>query len=81
MPRKHGYSKKGTPCPGTQDWQAKGQANAMGALMGMTFSTVALFDGDLNWDVFLCLADPGSVTQNSNGNGDYDGKCQLSQTS
>tara|TARA_B100001750_G_C15170347_1_gene428913 strand:+ start:210 stop:455 length:246 start_codon:yes stop_codon:yes gene_type:complete len=81
MPRKHGYSKKGTPCPGTQDWQAKGQANAMGALMGMTFSTVALFDGDLNWDVFLCLADPGSVTQNSSGNGDYDGKCQLSQTS
>ena len=53
MPRKHGYSKKGTPCPGTQDWQAEGKANAMGALMGMTFSTVALFDGDLNWDVFF----------------------------
>ena len=67
---------KGNTLPRT-----KGQANVMGTLMGMTFSTVALFDGDLNWDVFLCLADPGSVTQNSSGNGDYDGKCQLSQTS
>ena len=24
----------------------------MGALMGMTFLTVALFDGGLNWEVF-----------------------------
>ena len=52
MPRKHGYSKKGTPCYRTQNWQAKGEVNAMGALMGMTFLTVALFDGCLNWEVF-----------------------------
>ena len=52
MPRRHGYSKKGTPCYGTQNWQAKGRVNAMGALMGMTFLTVVLFDGCLNWEVF-----------------------------
>ena len=52
MPRRHGYSKKGTPCHGTQNWQAKGRVNAMGALMGMTFLTVVLFDGCLNWEVF-----------------------------
>ena len=38
MPRRHGYSKKGTPCYGTQDWQAKERVNIMGALMVMTFT-------------------------------------------
>ena len=52
MPRRHGYSKKGTPCYRTQNWQAKGEVNAIGALMGMTFLTVVLFDGCLNWEVF-----------------------------
>ena len=32
--------------------RTKGQANVMGTLMGMTFLTVALLDGHLNWDVF-----------------------------
>ena len=36
-----------------QDWQAIGRMNATGALMGMTFLTIALFDGRLNWDVFM----------------------------
>ena len=36
-----------------QDWQAIGRMNASGALMGMTFLTIALFDGRLNWDVFM----------------------------
>ena len=35
-----------------QDWQAIGRMNATGALMGMTFLTVVLFDGCLNWEVF-----------------------------
>ena len=53
----------------------------MGALMGMTFLTVALFDGCLNWEVFLCLANRGSFTQNSSRYGNCDSQCQLSQAS
>ena len=36
-----------------QDWQATGRMNATEALMGMIFLTIALFDGRLNWDVFM----------------------------
>ncbi|MFP6723408.1 MAG: hypothetical protein VCF25_24515 [Candidatus Poribacteria bacterium] len=32
MPRRHGYSKKGTRCYGTQDCRAGGRVNVMGAL-------------------------------------------------
>ena len=52
MPRTHGYSKKATRCYRTQDCHAGGRVNVMGALMGLTFLTVALFDGRVNSDVF-----------------------------
>jgi len=52
MPRINGYSKKGQRCYGTQDWHARGRINAIGAIMGMTFLTVSLFNGSVNSDVF-----------------------------
>ena len=39
-------------CIGTQDWQAKGRTNAIGALLGKTLLTVALFAFNINADVF-----------------------------
>ena len=52
MPRTHGYSKKGERCYGVQDWNAKGRTNAIGAIIGFTFLTVALFDTTINSDIF-----------------------------
>jgi len=52
MPRTHGYSPRGTRCRGVHDWQAKGRINALGAIVGMTFLTVSLFEGNINSDVF-----------------------------
>jgi len=52
MPRINGYSKKGQRCYGTQDWHARGRINAIGAIIGMTFLTVSLFNGNVNSDVF-----------------------------
>ena len=52
MPRTHGYAAKGVRCIGTQDWQAKGRTNAIGALLGKTLLTVALFTFNINADVF-----------------------------
>ena len=52
MPRTHGYAAKGARCIGTQDWQAKGRTNAIGALLGKTLLTVALFAVNINADVF-----------------------------
>ena len=52
MPRTHGYCKKGLRCYGKQDWHAKGRVNAIGAIIGMTFLTVCLFQGSVNSDVF-----------------------------
>ncbi|MBU2714541.1 IS630 family transposase, partial [Zooshikella harenae] len=52
MPRIHGYSHSGKRCYGVHDWQAKGRINAIGAIVGMTFLTVGLFEGSINSDVF-----------------------------
>ena len=52
MPRTHGYAVKGARCIGTQDWQAKGRTNAIGALLGKTLLSVALFAVNINADVF-----------------------------
>lgn len=52
MPRTHGYAKKGKRCYGTHDWHAKGRTNAIGAIIGFTFLTVALFDTTINSDIF-----------------------------
>jgi len=38
MPSRHGYSKKGTPCYGTQDWQAKERVNVMTIKAPMIFT-------------------------------------------
>ena len=52
MPRTHGYSLKGERSYGIQDWNAKGRLNAIGAIIGMTFLTLSLFDCSINSDVF-----------------------------
>ena len=52
MPRTHGYSAKGDRCFGRHDWHAKGRVNAIGAIVGFAFVTVALFDGSINANVF-----------------------------
>jgi len=75
MPRTHGYSKKATRCYRTQDCHAGGRVNVMGALMGLTFLTVALFDGRVTWLI------QDTVTQNTSRDGDCDGQCQLSPAS
>jgi len=53
MPRTHGYSKKGERCYGTHNWQEKGRINAIGAIIEFTFLTVALFQCNINSDVFF----------------------------
>ena len=52
MPRTHGYSEKGKPCVGQQDWHQKGRRNALGALIGKTLLTVCWVHGSVNADVF-----------------------------
>ena len=52
MPRTYGYSVKGKRCYGTQDWHAKGRTNAIGAMTDFMLLTVALFEGNINGDVF-----------------------------
>ena len=52
MPRTHGYSYKGERCYGTHDWQAKGRINVIGALLGKNLLCTALFQGNINSNVF-----------------------------
>lgn len=52
MPRTHGYSKKGLRSYGLRDWHSKGRLNAIGAVVGMTFLTLSVFDCSINSDVF-----------------------------
>jgi len=51
-PRTHGYSCRGERCYGIHDWHSKGRVNAIGAIIGFAFLTVALFDGNINGQVF-----------------------------
>jgi DDE superfamily endonuclease len=52
MPRIHGYSAKGSLCFGTQNWNAKGRTNAIGAIIGKLILTVMLFTTNIDADVF-----------------------------
>ncbi|MDX7993032.1 IS630 family transposase [Xenorhabdus sp. psl] len=52
MPRCYGWSTKGHRCYGTQDWQAKGRINVIGALLNNRLLNVTLFEGNINSDIF-----------------------------
>ncbi|MET1254558.1 IS630 family transposase [Aliikangiella maris] len=52
MPRTHGYTLKGARCYGYHDWHAKERLNVIGAIIGMSFLTLSLFNGSVNSDVF-----------------------------
>jgi transposase len=52
MPRTHGYCAKGQRCFGTQNWNAKGRTNAIGAIIGKLMLTVMLFATNIDADVF-----------------------------
>ena len=39
-------------CAGTHDWHAKGRTNVIGALLSGLLLTVALFDFNMNADIF-----------------------------
>ena len=44
MPRTHGYSAKGKRCYGIHNWNAKGRANVIGAIINFTFLTLGMFE-------------------------------------
>ncbi|OEY96169.1 IS630 family transposase [Acinetobacter qingfengensis] len=50
--RPYGYSRQGTPCFGTYNWQLKNQTNAIGAIYQGQLFAVGLFDCKINSDVF-----------------------------
>ena len=50
MPRLHGYAPRGRRCFDTHDWGARTRTNAVGALVGASLLTVALFDATINAD-------------------------------
>ncbi len=50
--RTHGYARQGQRSYGTFDWHTKGRVNAIGAIIGMSFLTLSLFDGHINADTF-----------------------------
>ena len=52
MPRTQGYSRRGTRCYGVHNWHARGRVNAIGAILGLVFLTVTLFEGTINSDIF-----------------------------
>jgi len=52
MPRTHGYALKGKQCFDTHDWGAKGRTNVIGALLGKTLLTLALFETSINTSIF-----------------------------
>ena len=52
MPRTHGYAASGQRTYGTQDWQARGRTNVIGALIGKMLLTVGLFKININADAF-----------------------------
>ena len=52
MPRTHGYGLRGKRCFGKRDWNAKGRATVIGALVGSALPTVTLFSCNSDSDVF-----------------------------
>ena len=51
-PRTHGYTLRGERCYGSWDWHARGQLNAIGAIINFKFLTVTFFDSYIDSDVF-----------------------------
>ena len=51
-PRTYGYAQEGQRCYGTQDWQAKGRVNAIGAILDFEFLSVELWECNIDSDVF-----------------------------
>ena len=43
---------RGKRCYGTNDWQAKGRTNVIGAMLGKSLLCVCLFMGNINSDIF-----------------------------
>jgi len=52
MPRTHGYAPRGSRCPGTQDWHAKGRVNALGALLAGALLSVGLTTANVDAEIF-----------------------------
>ena len=52
MPRTHGYALKGKRCQGMRNWNSRGRTNIIGALLGTTMLTAALFSCNVDSDVF-----------------------------
>ncbi len=52
MPRTHGYAPRGQRCFGTQDWNAKGRINVIGALLAGTLLAVGLTASNVDADIF-----------------------------
>lgn len=52
MPCTRGHAKAGQRCYGRQDWGARGRTNVIGALLGKTLLTTALFNTNINTEVF-----------------------------
>ena len=52
MPRTHGYAVRGKPCIGTQDWNAKGRTNVIGALLKKKFVSCWLCHCNIDSEVF-----------------------------
>jgi transposase len=52
MPRTHGYAPRGSRCPGTQDWHARGRVNALGALLAGALLSVGLTTANVDADIF-----------------------------
>jgi transposase len=52
-PRTHGYSGRGTRCYGQRDWHEKGRLNAIGAIVAFELIAVALWECNIDSDVFL----------------------------
>jgi transposase len=52
MPRLYGYAASGQRAYGTQNWQARGRTNVIGALIGKALLTVGLFKTNINADAF-----------------------------
>ena len=69
MPRTHGYSLRGKRCFGTQNWNARGRTNAIGALHAGALLSVGLTQANVDADIFnlwlrsdlLPKLPPGSV--------------------
>jgi len=53
-PRTYGYSAKGKRCYGVHDWHPSKRANVIGALIGKSLLTVAIFNCNIDTAVFNC---------------------------